>query len=333
MLRVTLSQRNRSRGIMTWYARIFDTDARTVRYESLGTTRKTEAREEMQSRLAEGAFRKPGKGETTLGDALDAYILHLERKGCADSSVQTALCAFRTVESVRGERLEGLDRKRLQDAFFEATRNLRPSSRNLFRRIVGTAVRLAIRELDLEIRNPVEAIPVSKSLRKERDFWTPEQVDRILDRAPSRKHRLLWAFMAFCGLRVHEARKAKPEDVRDGFLHVVGKGGKYAKVPLCARMLEEIRRAGGTWDFAGTGTQAHVVAKAARAAIPEGFRGKATNHRFRHSFASNLIRAGVNVKAVSRLMRHSNANITLAVYSHVLDEDLSGELEKMFSRT
>lgn len=41
----------------------------------------------------------------------------------------------------------------------------------------------------------------------------------------------------------------------------------------------------------------------------------------------------MNVKAVSRLMRHSNANITLAVYSHVLDEDLSGELEKMFSRT
>jgi len=48
----------------------------------------------------------------------------------------------------------------------------------------------------------------------------------------------------------------------------------------------------------------------------------ATNHKFRHSFASNLIRAKVNIKAVQQLMRHENVDLTLNTYSHLLKDDL-----------
>lgn len=332
MLRVSLCQRNRSRDIMTWYARIFDTETKEIRYESLGTTRKAEAQGELQARMAEGAFRKKGKSDATLGDAFDAYILYLERSGCSRSSVTTALNAFRAVGGLRKERLEGIDRRKLADAFSEAVQGKKPGSRNTMRRNIRTAIARAIDTLGLDIRNPADAIPQAKDPRPERDFWTPEQVDRILDCAPSRRYRLLWAFMAFCGLRIHEALKAVPGDIRDGNLYVMGKGAKPAKVPVCARMADEIRRAGGKWDFSGMGHSTEPVAEAARKAIPEGFRGKATNHRFRHSFASNLVRAGVNAKAVQKLMRHANIQTTLSIYSHVLDEDLAGEVEKMFGR-
>ena len=36
MIRVSLCQRNKSRGILTWYVRIFDTETKDIRYESLG---------------------------------------------------------------------------------------------------------------------------------------------------------------------------------------------------------------------------------------------------------------------------------------------------------
>ena len=314
---------------MTWYARIFDTETKEIRYESLGTTRKAEAQGEMQARMADGSFRKRGKSDATLGDAFDAYILYLERSGCSRSSVTTALNAFRAVGGLRTERLEGIDRRKLADAFSEAVQGKKPGTRNTMRRNIRTAIARAIDTLGLDIRNPADAIPLAKDPRPERDFWTPEQVDRILDCAPSRRHRLLWAFMAFCGLRIHEALKAVPGDIRDGNLYVTGKGAKPAKVPVCARMAEEIRRAGGTWDFSGMGHSTEPVAEAAKRALPEGFRGKATNHRFRHSFASNLLVRGASIKAVQLLMRHENVALTLSIYSHLLPSDLEAAADSL----
>ena len=50
-------------------------------------------------------------------------------------------------------------------------------------------------------------------------------------------------------------------------------------------------------------------------------------HKFRHSFASNLLRNGGNIIAVSKLMRHATPSMTLNVYSHVLPDDLGETLK------
>jgi integrase len=41
-------------------------------------------------------------------------------------------------------------------------------------------------------------------------------------------------------------------------------------------------------------------------------------HDLRHSFASNLLAAGVDVVTVSKLMGHASPQITLTVYSDVV---------------
>lgn len=43
-----------------------------------------------------------------------------------------------------------------------------------------------------------------------------------------------------------------------------------------------------------------------------------TPHGCRHTFASNMLRAGVPLDMVSKVLGHSNINITHATYSHVL---------------
>jgi integrase len=70
--------------------------------------------------------------------------------------------------------------------------------------------------------------------------------------------------------------------------------------------------------------------KAAAKAIPEGFPGKAHAHRFRHSFGSNLIRAGVNIKIVQTLMRHESITLTLDTYGHILDTDCEKAISKVY---
>lgn len=137
--------------------------------------------------------------------------------------------------------------------------------------------------------------------------------------------------MAYQGLRVHEALKMRAGDIRDGRIHVVGKGGKYALLPLSPPMLSEFDRVGWAWDFSriDPSESRKKVIVAARRALGDDYDGEANNHRFRHSFASNLLRAGVNIKAVQLLMRHATISITLDTYPHLLDADLYAGIAKL----
>jgi integrase len=47
-------------------------------------------------------------------------------------------------------------------------------------------------------------------------------------------------------------------------------------------------------------------------------------HGLRHTTASLAISAGANVKVVQRMLGHATAAMTLDLYGHLLDDDLSG---------
>ena len=56
-------------------------------------------------------------------------------------------------------------------------------------------------------------------------------------------------------------------------------------------------------------------------------------HDLRHSHASNLISEGISIVAVSRRLGHSNIDMTLRVYTHLLeknDEQLIDFIEESF---
>lgn len=52
-------------------------------------------------------------------------------------------------------------------------------------------------------------------------------------------------------------------------------------------------------------------------------------HALRHTFGSNLAKAGVPPKMAQELMRHSDVNLTLKRYSHVGLHDLAGAVEQL----
>ena len=53
---------------------------------------------------------------------------------------------------------------------------------------------------------------------------------------------------------------------------------------------------------------------------------KLTPHILRHTFCSNLVRQGMDIKSVQYLMGHASAGVTLDVYSHINYTDIK---EKM----
>lgn len=329
MIRVSLCQRNKARHIMTWYARIFDTETKEIRYESLGTTKKTEATDLMLAKQADGDFLKKSSC-MTLEDAFSRYLKTVEDKGASQDTLYFANEALMSLKPLYTREVPSITKMEILEAFNRRNENVAPSTYNSRKQYVKTAFKFIVNVLELIPSSPAEILQSRKNLKRERDFWTVEQIEMILDCAPDGKHRLLWSLMAFAGLRIHEALKAVPTDVRDGFLYVLGKGNKPAKVQISSRLEQEIRRSGYSWDFSGMTRKNHALAKACKIAFPNGMTGSANNHRFRHSFASNLIRAGVNIKSVQKLMRHSNIQTTLNIYAHLIDNDMKEDVEKMF---
>ena len=54
-----------------------------------------------------------------------------------------------------------------------------------------------------------------------------------------------------------------------------------------------------------------------------------TPHVCRHTYCSNMVKKGINLKTLQYLMGHSNVNITLNVYTHIAFEDIESEVERV----
>lgn len=54
-----------------------------------------------------------------------------------------------------------------------------------------------------------------------------------------------------------------------------------------------------------------------------------TPHVCRHTYCSNMTKAGINTKTLQYLMGHSDIGITLNTYTHLGVEDAEGELKRI----
>lgn len=318
---ITLVQKNKSKGIMTWSARVPDPHKKgVIHYFSLGTTSKSEAKLIMQQRLKEGAYDIKDEAETmTLGEAAVKFEAYERSKGVKPGSIDAFVRCIRMFESLFETPVASITVKELNETFLTNTSGNAPRTYMNKKKMISTFFSYIVDVLEIIPKNPIKkAVPSRKVNKSNREFWTGEQIDRILANAPDPKSRLLWSLMAFAGLRVSEAKAMRPEKIYGGKIHVVGKGDKPATIPVCPRLQREIDRYDGDWDFKFS---QYMLKRVAKKAIPEGFPGEAHAHRFRHSFGSNLIRAGVNIKIVQTLMRHENISLTLDTYGHILDTD------------
>lgn len=327
---ITLVQKNKSKGIFTWYARVPDTAKKgSVHFFSLGTSLKNEAKTILQQKIRDGAFEtRTNRSLMTLGEAVERYEKFQRSKGIKEKSISIFLIALKSLQPLYSKPITKITNKEISETFLAKNENVGPTTYNYNKTVIAMLYNYIVDILEIIPKNPIaQAIPKRKKVKSVRHFWTTEQIDRIIAYAPSPKTRLLWSFMAFAGLRKSEATAMTPDKIHDGKIYIVGKGDKEAAIPICPRLQREIDRYKGDWTLSFAPL---TLERAAAKAIPEGFPGKAHAHRFRHSFGSNLIRAGVNVKVVQKLMRHENITMTLDIYGHILDTDANEAINKAF---
>ena len=155
-----------------------------------------------------------------------------------------------------------------------------------------------------------------------------------------RLHALIELLYA-TGLRVTELVSLPRAAVRSGqpYIYVRGKGDKERLVPMNARAIRAVETyiealsSDGKWLFPSRGAKGHLTRHrfaqqlkqlgAAAGILP----GHLSPHVLRHAFATHLLAHGADLRAVQKMLGHSDISTT-QIYTHVLEERLKSLVEK-----
>ena len=177
-------------------------------------------------------------------------------------------------------------------------------------------------------------IPFGKRPRTLPSVLGPDEVLRLLDAATPPRDRVLLQVAYGCGLRLNELLHLRVTDIDSArmVIHVrQGKGAKDRLVPLSLRLLQELRAywlqcRPRTWLFPGqradgTMTSSNVQRRFSRLVKQVGLSKHCSMHTLRHSYATHLLEAGVDLLTLKALLGHSSLQTT-ARYLHISTQRL-----------
>lgn len=175
-----------------------------------------------------------------------------------------------------------------------------------------------------------------------------EQVQRFWSSFRTARDMAVVGLLLLNGLRSCEVLALELEDLRlsEAQVRVRGKGGKVRMMPLppeTIRLLDcylkterPLTNAAQVFVSLKGKARGRPMTKAGWRSLFRHHRGvttiqKANPHRFRHTFGSDMIRAGVSLPALQRLMGHANIETTL-LYIQISPQDVFAEYARAAAR-
>lgn len=175
----------------------------------------------------------------------------------------------------------------------------------------------------------------AKAIRRP-EVYSIEELERLFTQGCLHpKHRAFLMTVYGGGLRLSEACNLKPAHIVSSRMQIQvaqGKGRKDRYTLLSPRLLDELRAywrmfQPGEWIFFGRDRQQPMPANTGQkiyelAIRRAGLARKGGIHSLRHSFATHLLEAGVEITVVQRLLGHTSLTTT-STYLHVRQERLA----------
>jgi integrase/recombinase XerD len=186
----------------------------------------------------------------------------------------------------------------------------------------------------------VEETPYPKRPIRLPDVLSQEEVERLIDSANNRLHRVWLLTLYATGVRREELVQLKVSDVDSArmVIHIhQGKGDKDRDIMLSPRLLEELRsywRSANpkpkTFLFPGGGrahaTDVPMSAKSVFFAVKQaarraGLQKRVHPHTLRHCFATHLLESGADLRTIQMLLGHADLKTT-SRYLHLSESRL-----------
>jgi integrase/recombinase XerD len=204
--------------------------------------------------------------------------------------------------------------------------------------------------------SPADFLEPPKVGRKLPVVLSPEEIDAMIntiDRSTDEGERnvAMLETLYSCGLRVSELVGLKITHVHlnEQYVQVLGKGNKERLVPISQRALKHIQlytnnirnklditkshRDTVFLNRYGRGlTRQSVFLFIKKAAMLAGIDKVISPHSFRHSFATHLVEAGADLRAVQEMLGHESITTT-EIYTHLDRNYLADTLIKFHPRS
>ena len=155
-----------------------------------------------------------------------------------------------------------------------------------------------------------------------------------LSKWEGQRNKAIIELLFSCGLRVSELVNLKFNDIfeRDKFLRIIGKGDKERLVPISESALHEIKLwlydrnlmkiKPGEQDYVFLNrrgahlTRTMILIMIKRTAEEAGITKTVSPHTLRHSFATELLKGGADLRAIQEMLGHENIKTT-QIYTHI----------------
>ena len=295
---------------------------------------------------AKEALRKGEMGAPSavlLRDAAKQWLLDAEAgvvrtrsgeryKPSAVRGYENALRRF-VVPELGHLRLSAITRKRIQELVDKLARtDMAPAT-------VANSI-APLRDREVVHVNPTERLRLPRDRRRRERIAEPLEVEALLECLDDR-HRLIWMFAVYTGLRKGELQALRWENIdldagilrvehsfdpKAGLVSPKSESGRR-RVPIPQVLVpavaahQEVAQADTEFVLANSrgnpfcGSNVYRVSHRewGKAGLkPLGF------HEARHTYASFMIAAGVNAKALSTYMGHSSITVTIDRYGHLM---------------
>jgi len=186
--------------------------------------------------------------------------------------------------------------------------------------------------------NPTTLIEAPKIGFKLPQVLTVKEIDSMIEvidfsKPDGHRNKAIIETLYGCGLRVSELVNLRLTDIHkdEGFVIITGKGNKQRLVPISHKALKEIdmyeiyrnrlalikdenivflNRRGKKL------TRAMIFTIIKNLAAKAGIKKNISPHTFRHSFATHMVEAGANLRAVQEMLGHESI-ITTEIYTHI----------------
>lgn len=187
--------------------------------------------------------------------------------------------------------------------------------------------------------SPTEMLESPKIVRKIPEVLSLEEIDAIISAIDlgekfGHRNKAILEVLYSCGLRVSELVTLRCSDLffDDGYLRVIGKGGKQRLVPVNERLIKEVaiylsqrgtmRVETKSSDFLFLSSRGTILTRVMIFMIIKdlaqkaGIKKSVSPHTFRHSFATHLLKGGADIRAVQEMLGHQSI-LTTEIYTHL----------------
>lgn len=200
----------------------------------------------------------------------------------------------------------------------------------------STAIKTFLKFLKNENKTSIviSEIKIPKKERKLPDILTISEVSLLFSAPDIKTYKGLLDLVMiemcyYCGLRVSELCNLKIEDINFTALHlkVLGKGSKERIVPFSEELasyltlyLQRREKIVNPFVFVHQNgkrvSRQYLFLEIKKYALEKGIKKNIHPHLFRHTFATNLLENGANLRQVQALLGHKNIETT-EIYTHV----------------